>query len=78
MKDFSYIKKKKERERRLSRSISLPSSLWETYEKIAEDNSLNISDLIEEAMTCFYAPTHDLESAVESQQQPYQTTGAAA
>lgn len=75
MKDFSYIKEKKERERRMSRSISLPNSLWATYDKIAEDNGLNISDIIEESMTRFLnLPTdsHDLESYAEMQQEAYQ------
>lgn len=61
MKDLEYLKAKIAKEKRIGRSISLPISLWEKYDKIAVANQLNLSDVVEEALRQFDA---DLSNSI--------------
>jgi hypothetical protein len=55
MKDLQNLKDKIAKEKRFTRSISLPLSLWEKYDEIARESELNLSDLVEEALRRFDA-----------------------
>lgn len=81
MKNLKFLKEKKEAEKKISKSFSLSRQTIERYDRMAALNGVSVSDICEEALVRFLDDIeygNDLESAVESQQQPYQTNGVAA
>ncbi len=65
MKDLRHVKAKIAKERRFTRSVSLPLSIWERINTTVTDNGLNMCDVVEEALRLFYADLPDSNTMPE-------------
>jgi Arc/MetJ-type ribon-helix-helix transcriptional regulator len=69
MKSLEYIREKKAKGKRVTRSVSLPKELWEKYDEMTSDGELSMSDLVEEALRRFEAELIGANTMPEGVQQ---------